>query len=261
MQPMDSVVLTAALAQFSKVSLVMSGIVGLTVIARFTFLVVTIASAEAYGHVLKGLVVYLVGISIFPKLLEVAVDITGSIALAIPLEAPPKETGVVERYLEVVQPQLGFIGVALDIGRFGIPHLAQAVYGLLLALLIAVGPVVLFVAALISGGGFQAYAISLLTLLLWPLCWNLFGALALELKAAASITSLGKYIYWFVVQILQLFSPLFTVMIFRNLSVGSAIQAPVKAVVMMKAVATAATSRQFLGRAVRKRPSPRRRTR
>lgn len=224
--PMDSAMLNVALAQFQRVSIVVATVVGLILTARISLQLVTLGSAENYGGVLKDAIIYFVAISLFPSLMRVVIDTTGGLALAISFEPPEQKTDLVSGYLNVVRNNLGMVSVIVDLGKMGAPYFAQAIYSVLLSILIAIGPVVILLATLLGGGGLMPYANSLLVLCLWPLTWNLLGALSVEVAKGFSGTSIGLFCFWIVVQLLQILSPLFSIFLFKSLSAGEAFRRP-----------------------------------
>lgn len=243
--PMDAAALSISLAHFQKVALVTSSVFGLVVVARFALLAVTLGSSQSYGTVLRDALIYLVAISVFPSLLRVVVDISGSLAMAISFEPTVVEEDAVNGYLEAVRSGLGFISVIFDLGRFGVVYVARAFYTLLLAILIAIGPVILMLSALIGGGGVMPYASSIGLLLLWPVTWNLLGSLAGEVSRSNGQSSLGIYCFWFVVQLLQLLSPLFSVFIFKSMAASEALKRPLSAALAVKTVGGSVVLRRF----------------
>jgi hypothetical protein len=231
---MDAATLSVSLGHFQKVALATSSVFGLVVMARFALLAVSLGSFQSYGAVLRDALIYLVAISIFPSLLRVVIDICGSLAMSISFEPTVVEEDTVNGYLEAVRSGLGFVSVIFDLGRFGVVYIARAIYTLLLAILIAIGPIVLMLSALVGGGGVMAYMNSIALLLLWPVTWNLLGSLAVEVSRSNGQSSLGIYCFWFVVQALQLLSPLFSVFIFKSMAASEALKRPLSAALAVK---------------------------
>lgn len=237
--PINQAMLEAALGQFSKVSVVVTGLLGFIVVLRMTFLLLSLAAAEAYAEVLRDALIYLLAVSLFPSLVKVAVEITGSLAFAIDFSAPMREPNLVDRYLQALQPQLGIFGIAVELGGLGILHIARAIYSLLLSVLVAIGPVVVFMSVQITRSGLRSYITALLSLLLWPLCWNLMGALATEISRDLTATSLGSYCFWMVVSMLQILSPIFSVYLFHSLAAGEAFRRPIATLTAIRSAGVA----------------------
>lgn len=247
--PMDSATLNIALAQFQRVSIVVAAVVGLILTARISLLLVTLGSSEGYGAVFKDAIIYFVAISIFPSLMRVLVDTTGGLALAISFEPSEQKTDLVGGYFEAVRSNLGVLSIFMDLGKLSVPYLASAVYSVLISILIAIGPIVILLATLLGGGGVMPYANSLIVLCLWPLTWNLLGALSAEVAKGFTGTSIGLFCFWIVVQALQILSPLFSIFLFKSLSAGEAFRRPLATYAAIKTFgASHIAKKQFRGR-------------
>lgn len=235
--PMDPNALEVALSQFSRVSLVVSGLVGTVMLGRFVLLLIQVAAAESYGAVLKDAVVYFVTISLFPRLLKAFFEMAGELALSIALKnpVPPPSTALMSAFDNTFL--LFFPKILREMGTL---YLAQAIYTLLLSILIAIGPVVIFLAVLVQGAGVAGYLGTIITLSLWPLTWNLLGALSAEIDSGFSGSTLAQIAFHFVVQLLQLASPLFSVFLFRTLSAGEAFRRPIAAALAVKSMGVSA---------------------
>lgn len=234
--PMGASALEVALAQFGRVSAVVSGLIGVVIMARFVLLLVQVAGAESYGLVLKDAVVYFVAISLFPQLLKVFFEMTGGLALSIALKNPVAEPSVLMSAFE--NSLLSFAPKFLrDMGSL---YVAQAAYTLLLSILIAIAPVVIFLSVMVQGVGVAPYLGAIVTLSLWPLTWNLLGALAAEIQAGFPGSTLAQIALHFVVQLLQFFSPIFSVFLFRSLAPGEAFRRPLATVMALKSFGAAA---------------------
>lgn len=223
--PMEPGLLESALAVFSRVAGLMTTLVGTAFLVRSVLLLISFAPAGDYASILRSVVIYFAGVSLFPSLLHVLMEVTGSLASAIPFPASEAPTGVLAESLGRISKSLIFSGPAI-LHEMGILYLARAVYGILLALLIGIAPVVIFVAVLLQGAGLSAFLTAFVTLALWPVLWNILGALAFQISRDFEVTSLSRFLYWIVVYILQLFSPVFAVFLFKSFSVGAAMKAP-----------------------------------
>jgi hypothetical protein len=66
--------------------------------------------------------------------------------------------------------------------------------------------------------GIGAYFMSFISLSMWPLLWNLLGLLGRELWPHLSTSPIAAVTFWIVIQILQVLSPVFCVILFVSLA-------------------------------------------
>lgn len=242
-QPMDGDLLKAALEQFSTVSRLMVGVVGSMLTIRFVIFIVSFASVENYASLLKTAALYLATISIFPEALSIFMRLMADLSSAIHAAGLASPEDDFTKYLNTFSGSISFFVLPATIRDMGVLYLAQSIYGLLLSLLIAIGPVVLFFSLIANGPGATQYFGAILLLSIWPLTWNLLEALSAEIAGGFESTSLAKFSYFLVISLLKLCSPIFSVFLFRSLSVGEAVKRPFKLV-----TATLSTSAGFMGR-------------
>lgn len=238
--PMGSNALEVALLQFSRVAMIVSGLIGVVIIARFVLLLVQVASAESYGAVLKDAIVYFVAISLYPSVLKAFFEMTGGLALSIALKNPaPEPSGL---FAALDSTLISFLPKLLR--DMGVLYISQAIYTLLLSILIAIAPVLIFLSVMIQGAGVAAYVGALVTLSLWPVSWNLLGALAAEIQSGFPGSTVAQIAFHFVVQLLQMFSPIFSVFLFRSLAVGDALKKPVSAALAIRSLGASVVVRK-----------------
>ena len=227
--PMETSALSGALSQFGKVSGYVSGLVVLIVTAKFTFLLVTVSPSERYGAVLRDLVTYFAVIGIFPLLMKALIETTGELALRLNFQEPAEKSATLIQYFKALEASVPSLIMFSDLGKLSILHIARAIYTVLISLLISIGPVICLTSVMISGSGVGSYVTALVTLSLWPVTWNLLGALASEIDRSSSMTALGQFFFWLVVQMLQLVSPIFSSFLIKSLSTAEAFSRPILA--------------------------------
>lgn len=225
MLPLDSEIITSILSHFQKTSSVVSGLVALIVTIRITILLITNEPANSYGQIFKDAVLYFAILNLFPMCFRYAHDILGGVALRFLYVLPEKtEVGMIESAVSVVKNSSVMLSMMTSVAPWLINHLAQALSTLLISILVAIGPVVIFMNTICGiSRGVSAYFSALIGLCLWPLLWNLLGSLSVEIWPSFQDTSLRKVVYWSCVQLLQLASPLFCVVLFKTLSPGAAV--------------------------------------
>ena len=227
--PMEASVLSGALSQFGKVSTYVSSVVVLIVTAKFTFLLISVSPSERYGAVLKDLVTYFAVIGLFPLLMKALIQTTGDLALKLNFQEPKAQSATLIQYFKALEANVPSLIMFSDLGKLSILHISRAVYTVLISLLISIGPVICLTSIMISGSGVGAYLTALVTLSLWPVTWNLLGALANEIDRSSSMTTLGQFFFWLVVEMLQLLSPIFSSFLIKSLSAAEAFSRPMLA--------------------------------
>lgn len=246
--PMDAGTLAVSIGHFQRVAGITSVLIGVILVSRIALLTVTFGTAQSYGAAFRDTLTYLVALSIFPALLRVAVDVAGSLALAISFETVNQQAGLIDSFFDSMKDGSGLLTIVIELGKYGVVYIARAIYTLLLAILIAIGPVVLLLSTLVNGSGVLVYFNAIGILLLWPVVWNLLGALAVEISKSNGQSSFGLYCFWFVVQLLQFLSPLFSVFIVRSLAPSEALKRPMNSVIAIKTIGQRAFSKSAGGR-------------
>ena len=224
--PMEMSALESALSQFEKVSVYVSSVVVLIATAKITFLAITISPSEKYGAVLREIVLYFAVIGLFPLLMKALIQTTGELALRLNFEPQELESGTLASYFKSLETSVPALIIFSELGKLSILHIARAIYTVLISLLIAVGPVICLTSIMVSGSGVGSYVVALVTLALWPVTWNLLGALSGEIHRSMTMTSLGQFFFWNVVELLQLSSPIFSSFLLKSLSAGEAFSRP-----------------------------------
>lgn len=217
--PMNEVMLTAALGLFSKVSNFMSALVGMIFIMRITLLVIQVASARDYADVLSDTVKYLGITSLFPYLIRLIVDITSSLALKVSFVPLSEEQKSVQDFIHNLLGEYPLFQIFGSIGDLILNLFAQSIYTVLISLLLAIAPIVIFTSIMLNfTESVGAYFQTLIALCLWPILWNILGLLGRELFPLINDSPVSGVVFWIVVQFLQLFSPIFCFLLFKSLS-------------------------------------------
>ncbi len=242
--PMSPVLLDTSLKEFSHVAGIISGLVGLIMVARFVLLLIQVSGSEEYAAVLRDALIFFISISLFPPLMRALVSTTSHLAFAIQFDSVEVKSGTLASYFKAIEDRIPLVGLVSDLGHSSVLHMARGAYSLLLSILIAIGPVVIFTARLIFANTLQPYVTSILILSLWPVTWNLLGSLALKISKGFESTSIGQFCFWLIVDILQLLSPIFSAYLFKNLASGEAIQRPLAFMKSVKSISPSTGGRK-----------------
>jgi hypothetical protein len=215
--PIDSEMLSAILATYSKVSLIATEVIGAIFIARTTLLLLTVSSPNSYFELFKETVLLLLALNLSPFVLKTVLSSSSEIAGLIRFEPQERIEGPVDGLLASLAENLSFLGVAIDIGDLTVKHLVRAVFSLLIGLLSVAAPLI-FISGYVFGQGIGVPALggSLLALSLWPVLWNVIGLLGSTLWQSFQGTSLSSFVFSVAVLILQTLSPIFTVSLLRS---------------------------------------------
>lgn len=222
--PLQPEILTSLLSHFQRATQITSLLVGLFFMARLSLLVISVSSPSSYGELFKDTIQYFLLITLFPPVFRIANEITGALAYRLFWEPPAHDPDIFDKIFETLKQMSPLTGFAMSLTPVLIGHLAQAISTLMIALLVAIGPVVILLNTMLDfHKGVATYFASLLSFCLWPVLWNLLGSLANELVPHFSGSSFLKVVFWACVMLLQLISPWISVFLFTSLSPGRAV--------------------------------------
>lgn len=222
--PMNEAVLSGGLSLFGKVAVILTGLVSVIFMMRLAFLVVKVASVTEYGDLIKDVVSFLAFINLYPVLIKLIIFSIGDIATKIsylPLEENQR------MFQEFISKLLSDYPIFMIFGRLGhiiILGLANSIYTTFILLLLAAGPIFLFLATMLDmQGGLKAYFGLLISLSLWPIMWNILGNLSLHVGGQFNESPVSAVCFYIVILVLQLLSPLFTFSLFKSMSLSTGV--------------------------------------
>lgn len=221
--PMSPALVEAALATFTKVSGIVSGLAVIVFSARIVLLVCFVGSPSQYAAALKELFIFFVALALFAPLFRTLILTTNEISQKIAVAEVVRDPGALDKVFEWVGDEAPFVGMFLNLGPLSLTYVVQAIFSILIAAICSVAPLVLlyqFVTGSLSGISFLAG--TLMTLCSWPIVWNSIGALANQLWPSFSQTSLAGVCFWFIVKLMQVISPLFSGSLIKNFSTQGA---------------------------------------
>ncbi len=221
---MNEEVLSAGLILFNKVAGAVSAFVTVVVILRMTYLVVKISPANEYGDLLKDTVSFFGILSIFPMILRLIIFGTADLAKKISCVTPPEGQAGIRAFFDRMFSDYPMLSIFGKIGDVLILGLANAIYTSLLSLFIASAPVFFFLALLLNiHHGFKGYFGLIISLSLWPIMWNILGQLSVQISSQSNVAPASSVCFWVVIQVLQLISPIFSFILFKNLTATTGI--------------------------------------
>lgn len=224
--PLNSEVITAVLDYFSKTAGIMNLLVASVVGIKVVLLFLKLSGTHEYLEVLEATILYFLVIYLFPQFFGFVNEIIGEIAkqLIWTKEVVPP-TSFFEELSGIIKDHIWSYQLITDLVPFLVSHTVQAISTLLLSVLIAIGPIFIFMSTILGmNGGVSRYLTIVLSTMMWPVVWNLIGGLADHLYPSFSETSLMKFTFYWVLMVFQLLSPLFSFLLITNLSPSAAIQ-------------------------------------
>ena len=220
--PISEVVLSGGLNLFTKIVLIMNGLVGTVFIGRIALLAVQISPAQRYAEVLQSTVVYYATVSIYPHILSFIVNSCGTIAEKISFIPNENSQGVFSNFVDALFAGYPIIMMGGKIGFIFVQNLAFAVFTALISMFIAAGPIFIFLGTILDiHNGLKSYFGVLIALCLWPVLWNILGQLATTVGQQFDSAPVSSFCFWIVILILQVLSPLFTMSLLRGMSVNT----------------------------------------
>ena len=222
--PMNEAVLAGGLGLFGKVAGILTGFVSVVFMMRLSYMVVKISSPMEYGDLFKDTVAFLSLIALYPVLIRLIIFSIADVATKIsyiPLEGNQK------MFQEFISKLLSDYPLFMIFGRLAdiiILSLANSVYTVFISLLMAAGPIFLFLSTMLNmQTGLKTYFGLLISLSLWPIMWNILGHLSLYVGGQFKESPISSVCFYLVILVLQLLSPLFTFGLFKSMSLGTGI--------------------------------------
>lgn len=220
--PIDQAMISGITDTFSKVSVVVIGLMGMITVARFSMLIVRVAPPDSYAAVLKEAVTVLVALTLFPFVIKIAVSSVSEISQRLSFQAIEMRSGPVSELIDTVYSWNIVLQVLGAIGKVSFQYIVRAIFSLILGVSCAAIPLILLGEFIFGFSmGLHRIGATIFAFLMWPVLWNLLGLLALSMWPSFGDTSLSNFIFYWIVQLAQLFSPLFCASVLRTASPGS----------------------------------------
>lgn len=222
--PMNEAVLSGGLSLFDKVAAILTGFVSVIFMMRISYLVVKVAPASEYADLIKDSVSFLALVALYPILLKLIIFSIGDIAKKISFIPLDDNQRIVKEFIERLLSDYPLMMILGKLGDVLILGLANSIYTAFISLLMASGPVFLFLATMLNmQAGLKTYFGLLISLSLWPVMWNIMGNLSLHVGAQFHDSPVSAVCFYLVIQVLQLLSPIFTFSLFRSMSISTGV--------------------------------------
>lgn len=217
--PVSEVILTSGLAMFGKVSGLMIVLVGTILIMRIVSLQAKFAGPGEYGTVLTDTVLYFAMLSLFPFLITLIFSFSEALANKIYYIPITTAEGKLQEFLKFLFYKDDFLKVTGNLGGFFVIYLAQGLYSIFTGLLLSIAPIIIFMATILGfERGLSLLFTSIISISLWPVVWNLLGLLGNEIFKSIETSTIAVVVYWCLIHLLQLLSPLFCIVLINTLS-------------------------------------------
>lgn len=217
-------VLNSGLTSFTKVSLIMSGLVGAMFIIRLVALQIRFASVYEYGDVFRDVICFFAMITLFPYFAKLIFEVSHSLAEAIRFIPHDENKELIQQFLSIVFYKFDMFKIAGAIGEYIGPVLAYGFYTISAVLLLSIAPIVIFYATIMGyNNALEKFFSSIIAVSIWPLVWNIIGLVGQELSKQLGESILEVVIFGFLISLAQILSPIYCVMLFSSLNPTRAI--------------------------------------
>jgi len=222
--PMNEQMLSAALSTYAKVAGLTGGLAFAIFTARVSVLTATVEGPSAFADALKSLIAFFISLALAPVVFKAIILSTGHIAAEIGRSSlstheTSEQAGVFSELMKVAEHDSPILAFAIHVIPFSVGYLASSIYSIILGAVCAVTPIILLYYELSnSSQSLRAVASTVLVLSSWPILWNVMALLAKEIWPSFSHTTVASIVFWSVIKILQLLSPLFSVLFFKSFS-------------------------------------------
>lgn len=223
--PISEAVLTAVLAVYQQTSNITLGLMGMILSVRVAFLVSQFASASCYGELFQELIAYLGISNLFPLLIRLILNSINGIVSRLSYSSTSKPFGSSLDVLTKLFINSQYFEVIMGIGDIFIGAISKSAYSVVLAVFVAIAPVV-FLVGLTFGmkGKIIMYFSTFIAIALWPVLWNLLGLLGNKLSSSMGSSQIASMSFAVVIYFLQLLSPLFSILLFTTLNPAGALK-------------------------------------
>ncbi len=217
-------VLNSGLTSFTKVSLIMSGLVGAMFIIRIVSLQVRFASVFEYGDVFKDVICFFAMITLFPFFAKLTFEVSNSLAEAVRYVPHNESKELIQQFLSVIFYKFDMFKIAGAIGEYIGPVLAYGFYTISAVLLLSIAPIVIFYSTILGySNAIEKFFSAIFALSIWPLVWNIIGLVGQELSKQLGESIIEVVVFGFLISLAQILSPIYCVTLFSSLNPTRAI--------------------------------------
>ena len=217
--PMNQLIFDLSLSWFSKIASVTYGLIGVFLTIKFAFLILQMAHASDYFETIKGAASYLGMTLAFPILAKLLIFGASDIANKIIIPSTRPELEGIGKYFEIIFASFPLIQFVWKIADILVLNIAWAFHTVLISVLIAISPLIFFGAMMTDfSTGVRPYFTTLGSLCLWPILWNILGALSVGVLSSINSAPITSFCFYIVFHMLQLLSPIFCFSLLKNLN-------------------------------------------
>lgn len=230
--PISETVLSAVLAVYDQSNSITTLLVGLIISMRMVFLLGQFAGGDSYAEVFKDLIAFLGISSLFPMLLRLLLSVINWLTLKFSYNGFGGPEGESLGFVLKLFGDSKYLEVLASLGDVFIAALSKAAYTAILAVFVAIAPIVFLIGLTFGMRGKISFYFSTLTAIcLWPVLWNLLGLLGSKLSSGTKGSQIASISFAIVIYTLQLLSPVFSILLFTTLNPASAVK---KATTLMR---------------------------
>lgn len=215
--PIEPATVSAIADTFSKVSVVVTGLIGAVMVARFALLSMRVAGADEYAAVVQDAALFLITIALFPFLFKTGISAVTELAGKFEYREMNLSRGVMGEFVDQIKGMNYAFSAIIDITSMSFLYIVRTIFTLLLAILCSAIPLMLLTEFIFGVRiGVAAIGSTILALILWPVLWNIIGLLAIQIAPSQSGTSLAAGVFVFLVQLTQFLSPLICFVLLKS---------------------------------------------
>lgn len=224
--PINPDTYTVSINIFQQVSAIVTSLVALVFTIRTVMLLTKMAPPAEYGDLLICVATYFVMTQLTPYLIDVFFKAIAFLAQELAsLPSQELENEIMRELSKLFENSL-VVRLIPELAAVSVFWLVQSIFTILISFSIALGPIFIFISSMIgSTDGLRTYFSNLMALSIWPITWCLIGTLGTHVLKASQSGILFKIIFYMVLLVFQLLSPIFTYSIIKSASTSSSFSA------------------------------------
>ncbi|MBL7557605.1 MAG: hypothetical protein JNM24_17380 [Bdellovibrionaceae bacterium] len=224
--PINPDTYTVSIYIFQQVSAIITSLVALVFTIRTVMLLTKMAPPTEYGDLLISVATYFIMTQLTPYLIDVSFKTIAFLAQELAsLPSQELESEIMRELSKLFENSL-VVRLIPELAALSVFWLVQSIFTILISFSIALGPIFIFISSMIgSTDGLRTYFSNLMALSIWPITWCLIGTLGTHVLKASQSGILFKIIFYIVLLVFQLLSPIFTYSIIKSASTSSSFSA------------------------------------
>lgn len=224
--PINPDTYTVSINIFGQVSAIVTSLVALVFTIRTVMLLTKMAPPSEYGDLFISIATYFIMTQLTPYLIDVFFKTIAFFAQELAsLPSQELENEIMRELSKLFENSL-VVRLIPELAALSVFWLVQSIFTILISFSIALGPIFIFISSMIgSTDGLRTYFSNLMALSIWPITWCLIGTLGSHVLKASQSGILFKIIFYLVLLVFQLLSPIFTYSIIKSASTSSSFSA------------------------------------